>query len=179
MGLFENKYYMVSVKDITKAIWKENEYNNTFSERVPASNFFLENAIPEEFQKIVLIVPFKKRLTHRMKSDAVTKMNAYFAEELIFGYSFCRIPSDTNTSIIRLTNTLISGYGELVSIDLSDKTVPFSEVKEFYLKLRAKHLVDGYVGALTQLFNENVFSEDNIKYYKSVLQSGDVKKFVR
>ena len=91
MGLFSNKYYLIPAKNIDKALWVENAYGKVFQGRIPITDFFLENGISSEFQKIVLVVPFKKNLMNRMNDKANAKLNSFFAQELISGFSFLSV----------------------------------------------------------------------------------------
>lgn len=180
MGLFSNKYYLIPAKNIDKALWVENAYGKVFQGRIPITDFFLENGISSEFQKIVLVVPFKKNLMNRMNDKANAKLNSFFAQELISGFSFCRIPQDkSDDNRICLTNLPFDGYNELIRIISDIKPCSLDDVKDFFNGLKSKRLVDGYFGVLRQMFAENEIAMKNLESKRGDVSLGPVEKLLK
>lgn len=156
MGL---KCYSVSARDIDKVLLVESDFGFKSNGKEKASNFFLINGVPEEYQKIFLIgLPQKKGIT-RFFNIAITKQNFY---ELISGFQFCMVSRNgSDNGSIRLINVPFneklskSGFYDVISLDLNDKPIALDEVKEFFLNLRSKNLILGYFSALHQLFSES------------------------
>lgn len=180
MRLFRNKYYLIPAKNIDKALWVEKDYGKEFQGRIPITVFFLENEISQEFQKIVLVVPFKKNLLNRMTDKANAKLNSFFAQELISGFSFCRIPQDkSDDNRICLTNLPFDGYNELIRIISDIKPCSLDDVKDFFNGLKSKRMVDGYFGVLRQMFAENEIAMKNLESKRGDLSLGSVEKFLK
>ena len=99
MGIFSEKYFFVHCDSISVAVLTDAQYGKKL-ERVSASNIFLANGILKDYQKIVLYVPFMKRVLKRMKENAVSKLNSFYAQELISGVQFCRVPNNDPDKIL-------------------------------------------------------------------------------
>lgn len=180
MGLFSNKYYLIPANSITKALWNEKAYGKEFQGRISITAFFLENGISPEYQKIVLVVPFKKVLMNRMNDKANTKLNSYYAQELISGFSFCRIPGDkSDDNRVCLTNLPFNGYNELIRIVSDVKPCSLDAVKDFFNGLKSKRMIDGYFGVLRQMFAENEIAMNNLGSKRGDLSLGSVEKFLK
>ena len=175
-----NKYYLIPAKDVTKALWNETSYGKKFLGRISVSDFFLENGIPIEYQKIVLIVPFKKRLFSRFNEKATTKLNSFYAQEFISEFQFCRIPQcASNDNIIRLTSLPIDGFNDLVSINSNVEPCSLEYIKQFFGELKSKKLIDGYFGALRQLLSESKVATEKLESKRVDYSLGSIKSAIK
>lgn len=177
MGFFDlfDKYYFVSSKDISKAIWIENSYGMKFIDRVFSSNFFLENGIPDKYQKIVIVVPLWQTIKSRMSDNAATKLNSFFGNEYISGFSFCKIPQ-SNVDRVHLTNVTFQGYIDLITIDSKISVTSKTEVDQFINELKSRNLIEGYLNALVQLFDKSSAAVVNIELKREEYSTGEKDK---
>lgn len=186
MGLFSNKYYFVSANDIEKALWVKQSSGYISRGRVKGTDFFLTNGIPKDYQKIVLFVPFFKKLKNRMNDDATTKQNSYFAQELISEYQFCMVSKGkSNDEGIHLINVPFdselskNGIFDLVSMNLTSKEVSAEEVKKFFIGLKRNGLVNGYFGVLCQLFEPNMEAVSKLESSRGDYSLGNIEKVIK
>ena len=186
MGIFSNKYYFVSANDVEKALWLKQNSGYCFRGRVKGTDYFLTNGIPKDFQKIVLFVPFFKKLKNRMNDDATTKQNSYFAQELISEYQFCMVSNGKNNGeSVHLINVPFdselskNGIYDLVSMNLTSKEASIEEVKKFFIGLKRSGLVTAYFDVLSQLFEPNKEALKNLESSRGDYSLGDIEKVIK
>ena len=185
MGIFNNKYYFVSADDIEKALWIKINSGYCSRGRVKASDFFLTNGVPREYQKIVLFMPFFKKLKNRMNDDATTKQNSYFAQELISEFQFCKVSDGNHDKGVHLINVPFdselskNGIYDLISLDLSSEPASVEDVKKFIIGLKSKGLITGYFGALSELFDLSRDAVKNLDSKRGDYSLGDIEKILK
>lgn len=182
MGLFPDKYFFVDGDSISVALLTTGGYGRKYGDRISAADIFLANGITKEYQKIVLIVPFMKSLFNRMRENAVSKLNSFYAQEFISEVQFCSVPNDElGEKRLLLTNVPFEGcdYADLISIDSSIQTCSLDDIKQFFYELKSKKLIEGYFGALTQLFSESKTATSNLKEKKAVYSLGSIEKALK
>ena len=168
MGLFSNKYYFVSAKNIQKAILVKNnngvDYDN--KGRLSVDGLFLMNGIDNpDYQKLVLGSSVRKLILSRLFSAALSRQNYYYVQELISGCQFCKVlQSKSGDKNERLINVPFSKeLFDVISVDFINTCVSKQEVIDFLFELRKKHLMNSYLDTLRQIFELSTVAMKNIE----------------
>ena len=164
------KYLILDANEIEKTLYELQrifEFNdswNNYCERgkVKAKEYFDNNNIPEEYQKIII----------KITSPLLT---GHEAEEFILGMAFDltgkRVEKINNELYVNGVNCPIfydnQGFYNFINFKTRIKKVRYNEIISFFKEIKKEGLLEGYINSLKEFFDISLkinytFDDDNI-----------------